>query len=424
MARKPFGSALVAASTLALVASLTSAPAAASPRPAAVSDNDPVTWCDASSAPCISAVTRGHAVIDSSDPTWDVSGVVSVADGATQILWNVSKNGAAVHDPSTGENYSSMGPGEAGNNWSITFDLGNAFVPRVTDTYADDVAVTRDDHGDGTYDVTVSGNVVTMAANAECDTSVFPAVCPVQASADVTYFGGDLGDFGQWTDEAQRADFYGMDSWTNVEVTYIPPTISGDPLRIEIPLQNSYKLSTGNVFEGFYHVVIPNHFLQDMGIDDPSTLTPSGVDATIGAGAVSVSPGAEAVQVDATNVTFPVAPRPPGVSPAAADKKKHTVLRTLKVKRGTITPKAPRKVKAKRVTARKAKVHFGKVKPRGSKIKGYRARCVAHHQVTRTGKAKHSPITVKKLSAGHHYTCQVRAKSKAGLGKWSKKDKA
>ncbi|MBV9487076.1 MAG: fibronectin type III domain-containing protein [Frankiaceae bacterium] len=412
----------VIAATLGLAAGTLAAPASAA-APHDVIPSTPVTWCDApSAAPCISSVTRAGSAITSSDSTWDISGTYFTLDGASEVQWNVSKVGAAVHDPATNENYSSMGPEEAGTAWSVTFDLGTAVIPRVTSTYGDAVDVTRVFNTDGTFDVTVAGNVVTQSANAECDVNTPSGVasCPVQASADVTYFGGEVSDFGQWEDAGQRNDFYGLDTWTNVEVTYIPPTINGDPLQIIEPLANSYKLATGAVFSGFYHVVIPNAFLVDMGIDDPSSIDPAGVDAQIGTGSVAVHPGASSVQVDATGITFPPTTSP-ALTPAA---KAHAHSQQLKVKRGTITPKVPLRVKAKRSSAHKAKVKFGKVKPRGSKINGYQARCVAHHQPTRKGKTKHSPVTVKHLARGHTYKCQVRAKSKAGYGKWSKKDKA
>jgi hypothetical protein len=415
---------VAAVASVGLILPSLSAPASARPSAPAAADHD-MTWCTSSPAPCIQSVTRNGTAITAADSQWDISGVwFTSSEGATQLLWDIGKSGAFVHDPSTGENYVTMGAGEEGNTWSLNFDLGSDILPRVTNTYGDDVTTHRVDHGDGTYNITVTGNVIKQSANAECDTSVFPAVCPVQAGADVTEFAGEVDDFGQWTDAAQRADFYGLDSWTNVEVTYIPPTISGDPLQIVVPLQNSYKYSNGDVFNGFYHVVIPNHFLQDMGIDDPSTISPAGVDATVGAGSVNVNPGPDAVQVDATNITFPAAPVPPGSARAHAVAKKHTVLQKVKLKRGTITPTRPSHVTAKRAGANAAKVAFHRAKPRGSKIKGYQARCVAHHAAPRKATAKHSAIKVKHLSRGVAYKCQVRAKAKAGYGHWSHKDKA
>src|SRR6202044_3428496 len=89
--------------------------------------------------------------------------------------------------------YESMGDSEAGHQWSITFDLGDALVPRVTSTYADDVTVDRVPGGGGTYAVTVTGDVVTMGVNDECHAET-PVTCPDEAGQDITAFQGEISD--------------------------------------------------------------------------------------------------------------------------------------------------------------------------------------------------------------------------------------
>jgi hypothetical protein len=346
-----------------------------------------------------------------------VSGGLFELDGATQINWSVD----AVPNP--GGAYESMGLAESGHAWSITVDVGTAFLPRVTSTYADDVTVDREDNGDGTYNITVTGNVVTMGVNAECHADS-PQTCPDEAGQDITAFQGNISDFQQWSDSSQWSAFWGLDAWTNVEETSIPPQISGDPLQITAPLTNSRLLATGAVFHGFYHVILPNRFLENMGIDDPSTLDPVGLATSLGdgAGTVTVTPGDISTEVDATAIAFPVGTDPHfrshGVTNSIAAHKA-TKRRILRVKRGTITPTRPTALKAHRTTHH-AHLSFHHSKARGSRITGYQARCVASHHATRKASGRHSPLVDKRLASGVRYRCQVRAKSKAGYGAWSK----
>jgi hypothetical protein len=91
----------------------------------------------------------------------------------------------------------------------------------------------------------------------------------------------------------------------------------------------------------------------------------------------------------------------------------------LRIKRGTITPTRPTALKARRTTHR-VRLSFHHSKARGSRIIRYQARCVAAHHATRKVSGKKSPLLDLRLAAGVHYRCQVRAKSKAGYGSWSK----
>jgi hypothetical protein len=344
-------------------------------------------------------VTRDGTAIAEGDPTWDVSiaGGTS-SDGQFTAIWDVDAK--ATHG-----SYVDMGAAETAHQWSVTVNFGT-HVPRVTDSYGDQLTITRSANGDGTYDVTTTGYPVTQGVNDECDVSTAVWSCPVTAGQNVTNFQTEIGDFQQWSDSSQWNDFYGMDSWTNVEETAIPPSITGDPLQVSIQLANSHFLNGSTTpFRGFYHIVLPNKFLKDMGIDDPSTLDPAGVSTSVGtgSGSVSVSPGPSSTQVDATGLTF---------SP-----------RVLRVKRGVITPTRPSHLTAHRVSAHRGKLSFHRARPRGSKLRFYQARCAASHHATRFAKGRHTRLVVKGLAAHKAYRCQVRAKAKAGYGHWSKKRK-
>ncbi len=355
-------------------------------------------WCASpTSAPCIVSVTRDSTTISDGDPTWDVTVGDTSGFGAHSAQVFVSDSSAVVNDPPYGE-FASLAPGETGHTWSITVRV--AFQPREADGYADNMAIDRVNNGDGTYDVTFTGNPVEMGVNAECTTSSWPWSCPSTSGANVTTFQGEVSDFEQWNDSSQWGDFNGMDMSTNVEASGIPPDITGDPFTITVDLANSHELAgAGSPFQGFFHITIPNQFLIDMGIDDPSTLDPAGISTSIGSGTVVVTPGPDSTQVDATGITF---------SP-----------RSLKLKRGIVTPT---RVTLVHVSRTKFRVHLGflKARPRGSRIKGYEARCLATHHPRRIATGKHSPLVVKQLAAGVRYTCAVRARAKAGYGRWSK----
>jgi hypothetical protein len=376
-----------------LLVPMVASPANAVPQRPAM---DATTWCATAGVhpPCIVSVSRDSVPILSDDTNWDVSVFGSRgADGEYLAQWSIGWTQAPGM-------YESMKPGEVDHVWSVTVDMGT-HVPRVTDEYGDNITVTRDAHNDGTYDVTTTGNPVLQGVNADCNTSVSPAVCPFTASQNVTTFFGEIGDFQQWNDSSQWDDFYGMDSWTNVEVTYIPPQIIGDPAQIVEPLANSHELFGGGLFHGFYHIIIPNKFLVDMGVDDPTTLGTDGLAATIGAGSVSITPAATSTEVDATGITF-----------------SH---RSLHVKRGIVTPTRVSKLHARRAATHRGHLSFHQARARGSRIVGYQARCEATHHLTRRVFGKHSPLLDRSLTAGVRYQCQVRAKSKAGYGHWSPK---
>jgi hypothetical protein len=372
-----------------LVLSAGSDAAATTQRPAL----HPDTWCSTNpTPPCVVSVTRDGVSIAATDSTWDVSVYGSKgSNGEYLAQWDVGN----VTLPGS---YVDMGTAEVGHTWTVKIDMGT-HVPRVTDEYGDKVTVSRSQSGGG-YDVTTTGNPVTMGVNADCTYNPYPS-CPFQASQDVTIFQGEIGDFQQWTDSSQWSDFYGMDSWTNVEESEIPPQITGNPLQFVETLGSSHELHSGAVFHGFYHVIMPNAFLVDMGIDDPSTLSSSGMAVSLGSGTgtSSVSTVPIGVQVDVAGLTF--------------------THRTVKVKRGNILPTRPTNVQTHRRGSTHATVSFHAARARGSHIRHYAVVCAAAHHTSRKGSARRSPVWVKGLASGVAYRCKVRAVAKVGPGAWS-----
>jgi hypothetical protein len=364
--------------------------------PAAAASDGP--WCPAP-APCIVSATRNSVTVDESNGTWDVVLSHTTAGGSNDILWGVQKEGAP--DPYELEASS------LSDVWVITIDVGT-IVPRVVFTHGDNVAVARTGS-----QVTVTANPTTITG--ECDQSVWPWTCPVTATQQWDgYLDGQITDYGVWDNAAQRNAMFGMNYATNISATSMPPEIVNDPATGEeqllIRLANPHFEEDGTtVFTGFAHLRIPNSFLKKAyGIDDPSSLTgrglaPSVGGPTAGSGTVTVAQesGGGAVLVDIVGVTF-----------------SHRLVR---IRRGVITPKKPKDLRATRSGGSGATLRFDPATSRGSRIKRYEGLCTQGSDVA-VDKGRRSPLRVAGLGGGS-YTCRVRAISKAGPGKWSGKDR-
>jgi len=379
------------AATLLMLAGLTaplgSSAQAAPERPGI----DPGEWCGNQAPPCVVSASRHGVAITKTDPTYAVSATGSLQpDGEFLTLWGIAD--AQIHST-----YATLAPGDAGVAFSITIDVG-AHPPRVSDEYAGNVSVTDTyDHVAGTWDVTISGTAVEQGVNADCDAITWH--CPFNEPNTIVAFQGEVGDWQQWSDAAEWNDFSGLDQSTNVELGEIPPQITGSPLTISEELGNSHELN-GVLFEGFWSAVLPNAFLVDMGINDPSTLTSAGISASAGTGTVTVTPGPTSTKIAITGITF---------SP-----------RMVHIKRGTITPTAPTRLSTRRASATVAYLAFRAARPRGSYVRSYQGRCRATHRTTRYGTARHSPVKVTSLRRRVIYWCQVRAKAAVGYGPWSR----
>lgn len=351
----------------------------------------PSEWCGNQAPPCVMSASRNGVAITQTDPTYAVSAAGSAQSGGEFLTqWSIAD--AQIHGT-----FATLAPGDAGIPFSITVDVG-AHPPRVVDEYAGGVSVTDTfDHVTSTWDVTVSGTAVEQGVNADCNATTF--TCPPNETSTIVAFQGEIGDWQQWPDPAQWNDFNGLDQWTNVELTEIPPQITGNPLTISEELGNSHELN-GQVFEGFWNAVLPNAVLVDMGINDPSTLTSAGISASVGTGTVTVTPGPTSTEIAITGITF---------SP-----------RIVRIKRGTITPNAPAGLRTRRASATVAYLTFRAARPRGSHVRSYEGRCRAPHRTTHYGTGSRSPVKVRSLVRGVSYVCQVRAKAAVGYGPWSR----
>lgn len=367
----------------------------------AVHTNSPSHWCasEPTADPCIvSATFDGHA-FTSTDPTYAVWAIPSTAGGASQVLWSVQ--------PKVG-----IGglTGALGHTFSIT--IRTSVVPRVVDGFGSSMSYARSGPSGGKYQVTITGQPVAVNDQSGCTYPSGGPICTGNAPGSSVLFQGEIDDF-DYTNYADPsypaglvASFNGMDMWTNIAETGLPPNIvqSNGQNELQIDLADYHFEHDGTTLvHGNFYLRIPETFLSTMwGINDPNTLASDGLAASIGAGggtlAVTVEPGNTGVQVQITGLTFS--------------------RRKLRIKLGHVTPAAPKNVKARRLTGTTARITFGAAKPHGQKVTGYSAKC-GGKRFTVAG--KRSPATIKGLTAGVGYSCTLQGRSRAGYGAASKR---
>jgi hypothetical protein len=397
---------------------------------AGVIPSTPVPWCsDDPTPPCFLVGTHDGTTMKG-DPTWSVSGQSFTLDGAKEISFSVEydADGAGPGFPSADLGFAALG-----DTFVIRLDTGTT-VPRLVTGKGTGVTTSRIDHGDGTYQVQVTAHPVTVSG--QCDQGAWPWTCWEWATWPNDsengqwdgYLDGQVSDFGQWTDAAERDATYGMDYWTNAAATDIPPQVVPDPANpdysfLQVDLANRRFYEDGvTLVQGTGRMRIPNSFLQlAYGIPNPATMTGSSLVGTLsggGAGTIHVYQNATdtAMMVDFDAVTFPAAATPHARTAQAAA----SSVRALKVKRGVIVPTRAHNVHAKRVSTHRGRVLFDPASPRGARITGYQARCV---RLSGGGplvaRASSSPVVMTGLAAGRAYDCRVRATSRAGAGPWS-----
>lgn len=366
--------------------------------PTAVAQPTSSSWCSGGApTPCVASASLDGVAITDAHPTYDITALSVSFDGQTSLLWNVVTTGGAFD----------LGAGALGQSWTITFDVGS-LEPRVAFTRGLPGAVVRT-AGPNTISITSSPVTVT----GECDLSIWPWTCPHTASVEwVAALGGQVTDYGAWSDVAQREAMYGYDVFTNVDGTSIPAEILPDRAtgeqRLAIRMANSHFRTDGvTPVSGFMYQRIPNAFLRlTYAIDNPATLTARGLDPTLGgagSGTVSITDVGPALVVDAQDMSFS--------------------RRVLRVGLGVITPRKPTALAADRTGVARAKVTFDAGTARGSKVIRHQARCREINGDDQVRKRVRSDrrIVVRGLEADRPYWCRVRAISKAGPGKWSKR---
>lgn len=394
---------LLAASAL-LVSSLAAGVLPLSGAGAAPIPSTEVTWCDPTTpvAPCVDSATLNGTDLRTLAPEWELSGQAFTIEGSQEISISL------LHDGSF-----ELGAGSLDDVVVVDL-LTGSLVPRLVTGKGRDTSVVRSGSGSA-REVVVTGTPVVVSG--QCDQSAWPWVCPEYSGTDpeldrewVGTFDFDVSDVGSWTDAAQREAFYGMNYFTNVAATSVPPEIVDDPTTsaqmLLIRLANRHYRSDGTtVVKGHGELRIPNAFLREVyGIPDPSTMTGTSLTPSLSGGGPGTvtsvqEPGDAAMLVTYDNVEFSA--------------------RTLRVATGAITPTRPTQVSATRTGARRGFVDFDPSKARGAEVTGYAGRCVAtrgEHVVTGVSE---NIVRFTGLREGVSYDCQVRATSKAGPSRWS-----
>lgn len=355
--------------------------------------------------PCIAAVTRNGIPLPED---FSVQALSRESDGTRYISVSILDDDPDSYD---------LGAAELDDVWQVTLETGT-MVPRVVTGKATATTVVRGSAGSG-HTVTVTGRPVTVSG--QCDQSSWPWTCPEWQPAQdpenrewEALFNFEVSDAGGWEDPVQRNAMTGLNYFTNVAATSVPPEIRTDGVTdteyLLIRLANRHFREDGvTVVQGSAELRIPNGFLREAyGVPNPETMTGGSlvtdVTGTGSPGTVTVTQeaGADAMLVEIAGMTF-----------------SRNVVR---VKRGVLTPSRTTVKKADRVAPKRGKVVSTRATARGAKVKGYAARCVAGKQ-TVTAKSDRRKVVVKGLAPRRAYDCQVRALSKAGPGKWSKKER-
>ncbi len=364
--------------------------------------NTSTYWCAGhpSLKTCVLSATYDGTPFTGDDSRFDVFATAGTVSGAKIVLWNVYATPPAT-DLSA----------EAGHTFSVTIQTN--VVPRETDGYGAAETITRTGPTNGEYEVTITGQPVSVSDGTQEGCSFPPSgpTCtPVSPQNSSWIFQGEVDDYGyRGYSTALTDSFAGMDMYTNVIETSLPPELMevNGVNELEIQLTDHHLEHDGTTqVKGDFYLRIPAAFLATYwGINDPTTLATDGLNASIGAGggtlSVTVEPGNTAVDVQISGMTFS--------------------RRKLLVKLGHVTPRAPTHIKATRTGGTTAKVTFTKSKARGQRVNGYKLSCKAGNGTSVTAKSRRSPLLVKSLVSGQAYKCTVSGHSKAGYGRPSSK---
>jgi hypothetical protein len=303
-----------------------------------------------------------------------------------------------------------LGASELGHTWTITINT-RANVPRVSSVYGTPGTVQRTVSG-ADHVIAITSTPVKFADNSFCNS--ITAVCPVQSLQDWTLLQGEVDD-PRWVpySTVSPSAWDGANTWTNIEETFFPPILgAGGALSVQV--SNSHLWHDGTLVHGFLVQELPYALLKAvMGVDDPASLSGSGVVTTISAGgsgtfAVTLNDAVGILTVAASDITFSK--------------------RVVTIKHGVIVPRAGVVSRAYRTAAHTtvdARVLHGV--SRGSRVLGYQVRCLRYvgtHLTTVRYGTSTSPakllIAVGRVPTGGRVVCEVRVRSKAGYGPWSK----
>jgi Fibronectin type III domain len=285
--------------------------------------------------------------------------------------------------------------------WSITLNTG-AMYPEETFARGKEVTVTRGGSASA-HTVTLTMKPVRMATTNDACGHAGTCGGPTSVAPNLWtgYLDGWVDDLGYISDPDDAAAMRGFDLATNADWVSTPLQLDYETHAIILDVANRHFEPGGTVpFVGSAEFRVPFAMLNRLyEVDDPSSLTASAFSITApGASAsTAVTVGATDVHVAINGITF--------------------TRRRLRI-HGDMTPRAVTNLRARRTSSSTALLGFTRARPRGSKVRGYKATCRAGtHTVTASSSRNRSPLRVSGLYYGTRYACTLRAKSHAGPGK-------
>jgi hypothetical protein len=289
------------------------------------------------------------------------------------------------------------------DSYEVVLDTGTVYPGEALSAGREVVVTRRVDGSSGHNIVRISMKPVRVADQA-CTSA---GVCGPEAGRVLSGYWRAIVDNLAYLDSApDRAAMRGYDFSTNAEWSSSPPLLDFDGHTIRVDVANAHWEDAAHTtpFVGHAELKFPFAMLNRLyDVDDPGSLTAGAFTITgAGAGATTslvVDAGGHTVRVAMQNLTFSK--------------------RRLRI-HGDTRPGRPHDVVARRQTSTRGRIRFSAATPRGSLIRGYKATCryssptLRHHTwVIGSG----SPLVVRSLRPGLRYTCNVRARSRAGLGR-------
>ena len=341
-------------------------------------------WCTTGSArPCVVAATKNGAAVNAGNSEIQM---VSPQDLGGYRNFTVQLN--------------DLIPASVSDQWSVLIDTGTGFNPErlIGFNTLDDVDMST--NPEGHHLVRLTAHPILWSDG--CDSNAaWPWPCPSN-TGDHPKWESDIADLDDNTDSS-----IGAHAGTNVTFNgiFLQYTSEGTPYLYTEMVSPHLRADGTTVVVGDTRFRVPYSTLRDeWGIPNPETLVPGSFAGSIngnpdgGNFAISQDPDGFGILIDVTGFTFS--------------------LKKLKVARGTIWPTRNSILRTSRVTAYKGKVVFTRSKPRGAKVTGYVARCVAGKHVV-TVRGGYPSIVVTGLHRGVAYYCKVKATSKVGPSAWS-----
>lgn len=371
-----------------LLATIGSVMAASSAHAASI-PTTPLPACGgAVTSRCVESISvNGTPVVYPTDPTvgsgpYDVYAVRYTLDGAKYFHVDVDGDTAAM---------------STADEWDIVLNTGEVF-PGETEERGQDVRVNRGMSG-GSHTVRFRMKPVRIAYDGCTSAGACGAVA---ALLDPAALSATVDDLGYYTDPDDAAAARGFDFAFNTDWASKPLQFDWATNTIRLDVANAHFEPDGTtVVKGRAEFRLPNAMLTRFyNVDDPASLTPAAFVVTGSGGSattsVVVEPGS--VHVDIANMTF--------------SKRKLRI-------QGRTYPRKPGNLRTIRKSGAKAVIKSSGARPRGSKIRGYKAVCRPGRGTTvkaQTTRRNPLPIRVRGLAPGKRYVCTVRAKSRAGLG--------